>query len=163
MDESGAPVQQLGQAQQPQQQPQGNQLGGLTQPQGQPRQLMTKDQVMAALHHFGAIQKQFGPLLKSPMLGKSNMRPKIFDKAAALIGERVMSVPEVMTGIKDLPDDPVGQKKWIEKLVGTAAIAERKVISDYVSQPPDGTELNDHGWSPDTHRDHMQGLMARYK
>lgn len=162
MDESGAPIQALGN--QPQQQPQ-NQLAGMTQ-QGQPQQptKMSKDHVIAGLHHFSAVIKQMSPLLQSPILGKGNMRPKIFDASANLIGQGIATVPEIMNGIKDLPDDALGQKKWLEKIVGNAMMAEKKLIEDYVAQGPMADAAEEpHSWSTDNHREHMSGLMGRYK
>jgi hypothetical protein len=67
-----------------------------------------------------------------------------------------------MNGMKDLPDDPVGQKKWIEKTIANAQQAKQKIVSDYVSQGP-GPEPQGPAWSPDTHKDHMGGLLASYK
>ena len=164
-DESGAPIQQLGN--QPNQAPpeQQNQLGGIAQQQGQPQPQqpsISKDQVIAGLHHFSQVIKEMSPLLKSPVLGTGNMRPKIFDASANLIGSGVATVPEIMNGIKDLPDDPIGQKKWLEKIVTNAMMAEKKLISDYVSQQPNGTEGQPHSWSLDNHKDHMAGLMKNY-
>lgn len=166
MDESQSPtqpfIQQQPQPQQQMQQP--NQLGGMMQGQGQPQQKsnITKQQLIAGLHHLNAFQKQFSPLLKNPELGKSNVRPKIFDASAALIGQGIFSVPEVMNGIKDLPDDPLGQKKWIEKKLSDTMLAEKKMVSDYIGQGP-GQEPEGPEWSPDNHTEHMAGLMGNYK
>ena len=162
MDESGAPVQNLGQPQQPQQQ--GNPLSSIMGQQQQPQQppQISKNQVIAALHHFSAVQKQFMPLMKNPDLGKANIRPKIFDAAVALIGEGINTVPETMNGIKDLPSDPVGQKKWLEKLMMNTEMAQKKIISDYIGQGP-GQEPDGPAWSMDTHKDHMNSLMSSYK
>lgn len=159
MDESNSPVQALTQ-QQPQQ-PSQNQLAGMTQGQQQPKAPISKEQVIAGLHHFSAVQKEFQPLLTSPLLGKGNMRPKIFDAAASLIGEGIATVPEIMNGMKSLPDDPIGQKKWILQKVSDAKMAEQKIISDYVSQGP-GPEPQGQPWSQNNHKEHMNGLMARY-
>jgi hypothetical protein len=168
MDESQSPSQPFMQQQpQPQQQAQQpNQLGGMM--QGQPPQQqqqksnMTKQQLIAGLHHFNALTKQLSPILKNPDTGKTNVRPKIFDASAALIGQGIFSVPEVMNGIKDLPDDPLGQKKWIEKKLSDAMMAEKKLISDYIGQGP-GPEPQGPDWSEDTHKEHMAGLMGNYK
>ena len=132
MDESQSPTQPFLQQQpQPQQQmQQPNQLGGIMQGQPPQKTSITKQQLIAGLHHLNAFQKQFSPILKNPDLGKSNIRPKIFDASATLIGQGIFSVPEVMNGIKDLPDDPIGQKKWLEKIVTNAMLAEKKLISD---------------------------------
>ena len=149
-------------------QPAANQLNGIQQPgqpmqgQGQPQQQISKEQVIAGLHHLGAFVKVLSPLLSNPQLGKANMRPKIFDGLATLIGEQIFTVPEVMNGIKDLPDDPVGQKKWLEQKIAGSQQAEKKLVSDYISQGP-GPEPQGKPWSQDTHKDHMAGLMANYK
>lgn len=160
-DESGAPVQALGQQQQQPQQ-QSNALGGIMQGgQPQPPPQISKSQLVAGLHHFGQVIKQLSPLLKNAKLGTGNMRPKIFDASANLIGEGIATVPEIMNGIKDLPDDPIGQKKWIEKTVGNAMMAEQKLISDYVAQGPGELPQHDE-WTEDNHKNHMTGLLAGY-
>ena len=164
MDESQSPTQPFLQQQpQPQQQmQQPNPLGGIM--QGQPLQKtnITKQQLIAGLHHLNAFQKQFSPILKNPDLGKSNIRPKIFDASATLIGQGIFSVPEVMNGIKDLPDEPLGQKKWLEQKLAGTMMAEKKLISDYIAQGP-GQEPEGPEWSMDNHKDHMGGLMGNYK
>jgi hypothetical protein len=139
-----------------------NPLGGLVNVgQSTSKLAINKQQLIAGLHHLHAFQKQFSPLLKSPVLGKGNIRPKIFDAAATLIGEGIFSVPEVVNGIKDLPDDPVDQKKWLEmKLVG-ASQAEKKLISDYMAQGP-GPEETGPEWSADNHREHTGSLVGNY-
>src|ERR1035437_431805 len=170
MDESQSQSQPFMQQQpQPQQQvQQPNQLGGIMQGQqqqgqpGHPKPNITKQQVVAGLHHLSAFAKQFSPILKNPEIGKSTIRPKIFDASAALIGQGIFSVPEVMNGIKDLPDDPLGQKKWLEQKLSGVAMAEKKMVSDYIGQGP-GQEPEGPEWSPDNHTEHMTGLMANYK
>jgi hypothetical protein len=165
MDESQSQsqpfLQQQAQPQQQMQQP--NQLGGIMQGQQPPQKTnITKQQLIAGLHHLNAFQKQFSPILKNPELGKSNIRPKIFDASAALIGQGIFSVPDVMNGIKDLPDDPLGQKKWLEQKLSGTMMAEKKLVSDYIGQGP-GPEPQGPEWSPDNHTEHMGGLMSNYK
>ncbi len=80
MDESNAPSQPfLQQGAQAPQQPQQNSLGGIMQGPSPQQQNITKQQVIAGLHHLNAFQKEFAPLLNSPVLGKGNIRGKIFD------------------------------------------------------------------------------------
>ena len=160
MDESNSQLQQL--TQQPQPAQQGNPLQSIQQGPAQPQSKISKDQVIAGLHHFSAVLKQMTPLLSSPVLGKGNMRPKIFDAAATLIGEGIATVPEIMNGMKSLPDDPVGQKKWIEQKISEAKMAEQKIVHDYIAQGP-GEEPQGPGWSEDSHKEHMTGLMRNYK
>lgn len=163
MDESNAPSQPfLQQGAQAPQQPQQNSLGGIMQGPSPQQQNITKQQVIAGLHHLNAFQKEFAPLLNSPVLGKGNIRGKIFDASAALIGAGIFSVPEVMNGIKDLPDDPVDQKKWLVTKLANASMAEKKLVSDYIAQGP-GPESEGPEYSADTHKEHMTGLMGNYK
>ena len=165
MDESQSPVQPFMQSAtpQPQQQVNPNQLSSLMQgaPQQQPQARMSKAQLMAGLHHLEAFQKQFAPLLNSPDTGQKNIRPKIFDASAALIGEGIFTVPEVMNGIKDLPEEPLEQKKWLQQKLQGTMLAEKKLVHDFVAQGPGQDAGPD--WTPDNHKDHMTGLMSNYK
>ena len=161
-DQSQAPLQQITQGAAPPQQQQ-NPLGQLTQQGAAPQQPMNinKHQLMSGLHHLGSIQKALSPLLRNPVLGKNNIRPKLFDAMATLIGQGTMSVPEVINGMKDLPDDPLAQKKWLESKVAKTMQAEQKLVNDYIAQGP-GAEPEGE-WSMDNHKDHMAGLMGNYK
>lgn len=160
MDESQGPSQPfLQQGAQPPQEKQ-NPLGML-QRNAPPQVSMTKQQLIAGLHHLNAFKTEFAPLLNNPKTGKANIRPKIFDAAATLIGANIFTVPEVINGIKDLPDDPLDQKKWLETKLMNVQQAEQKLIQDYIAQGPGQEEGPD--WSMDSHKDHMTGLMGSYK
>ena len=155
-DSQGPSLTNLQNNQQPQQ---GNSLGSLV--QNAPQQAkISKPQLIAGLHHLSSFANAMQPVLRSPDLGKSNIRPKLFDALAHLIGSQIFTVPEVMNGIKDLPNDPIQQKKWLEQKMMQVAQAEQKIVSDYVAQGP-GAE-NPVEWTQDTHRDHMTGLMGNY-
>lgn len=159
-DESQGPQQPFLQGNQPQPQQQQNPLGGLTR-NAPPQVNMTKAQLIAGLHHLNSFKSEFAPLLQSPKLGKGNIRPAIFDKAATLIGSGIFTVPEVINGVKDLPDDPIDQKKWLETKLNNATLAEQKLVQDYIGQGPGGDQGPE--YTADTHRDHMTGLMGNYK
>lgn len=160
VDQGQGPQQPYIQANQPQPQDQQNNLGMLTR-NAPPQVNMTKQQLIAGLHHLQSFSREFAPLLKNPKLGKANIRPKIFDAAATLIGAGIFTVPEVINGIKDLPDDPVDQKKWLEVKLINAQQAEQKLIADYIAQGPGQDEGPD--WSMDNHKDHVTGLLGSYK
>jgi hypothetical protein len=161
-DQSQAPLQNITQGAAPPQQQQ-NQLGQLAQGAA-PQQPMniSKHQLISGLHHLGSIQKALSPLLRNPAIGLKNIRPKLFDAMATLIGQGTMSVPEVINGMKDLPDDPLAQKKWLESKVAMTMQAEQKLVNDYISQGP-GAEPEGPDWSMDNHKDHMAALMGNYK
>jgi hypothetical protein len=165
MDESQSPVQPFLQSATPQpQQQQPNQLGGLMQgaPAPQRPMQMSKAQLQAGLHHLEAFQKVLSPLMNSPDTGTKNIRPKIFDASATLIGQGIFTVPEVMNGIKDLPEEPLGQKKWLQQKLTEAMLAEKKLIHDYIAQGPQ-QQPDQSEWSQDSHKEHVSGLMANYK
>jgi hypothetical protein len=165
MDESQSQVQPFLQSATPQpQQQQSNQLGGLMQgaPAPQRPMQMSKAQLQAGLHHLEAFQKVLSPLMNSPDTGTKNIRPKIFDASATLIGQGIFTVPEVMNGIKDLPEEPLGQKKWLQQKLTEAMLAEKKLIHDYIAQGPQ-QQPDQSEWSQDSHKEHVSGLMENYK
>lgn len=159
IDQAEGPQQPFLNGNQPQPQDQPNQLSGLTQP-SQPANI-SKPQLVAGLHHLDAMQKSLMSVLKAPEAGKSNIRPRLFDAMAILIGNRTMTVPEVINGMKDLPSDPVDQKKWLETKLMQTKQAEQMLVSHYIAQGPG--EENPVEWTQDTHHDHMAGLMGNYK
>ncbi len=142
----------------------GNQLMALLQQakQQQQPQPLSYDQTMAAVHHLQAVEKVMKPLLTDPSIGKSNIRPKVFDACADLMGEQIMSLADVMNAIKTLPDDPVDQKKWVEKIVRTSAMGVQKVTDEFMQNENGLEEAKSSQWSPDTHGDHMKAVRQRY-
>ncbi|HEX5508915.1 MAG TPA: hypothetical protein VFX37_10470 [Pseudolabrys sp.] len=128
--------------------------------QQQPAPAPTHAQTVAAMHRFGSIKAALQPVLSDPNLGKSNIRPKLLDAASDLLGEKVLSLPEIMNAIKDLPDDPLQQKKFVEMMYGTATKAQIAVLNQHRNAnlpQEDGDE-----WTPDSHDQHFAGLMAHY-
>jgi hypothetical protein len=151
----------LAQPQAPQPQaPQG--VPGLVQPGAQQRPMPTHAQVVAGLHRFHEIELASGRLLKDPDVGRKNIRPKVLEMGADLIGRRVMSLPEFMTGIKDFPsaEDMLGQKKWLEKLFQSNVQGQVSLLQDHANAPPEGPDAAQ--WTPDSHSEHMAGLISKY-
>ena len=153
------------QSQMPQQMPQGQPQQG--QPQQQPQQPpapISKDQVVAGLHHFGAVQKQMQKILAMPTIGKTNARPAIADATAQLMIDKILSLPEAMNALKLVPNDPGEQKAWVMTAIQNAKMAEQKVVHDYIAQGPGPEPQSPQGpWSKDNHKDHMGAVMAHYQ
>ena len=161
IDQAQAPQQPFLNGNQPQpQDQQQNPLSGLTRA-APPQVQMTRAQLIAGLHHLGSFTKEFSPLLQSPKLGKGNIRPQIFERAAALMAAGIFTGPEIINGVKDLPDDPIDQKKWLQTKLANAQMAEQKLVQDYIAQGPSEDAGPD--YSADSHREHMTGLMGNYK
>lgn len=145
----------------PQQTPQQG-LAGLLQKAANQRPTPNHAQTVAALHRCHEIEKATSRLLKDPDVGHKNIRPKVLTMGADLIGEHVMSLPELMAGIKDFPgaDDALGQKKWLERLYQAQIQAQTAVLQDHANAPP---EDNESQWTPDTHGDHMSAVTNMYQ
>lgn len=140
--------------------PQG--VPGLVQQPPQARPAPTHAQTIAALHRFGEIEKASSKLLKDPDVGRKNIRPKVLEMGADLIGSRVLSLAEFMSGIGNFPsaDDMLGQKKWLEKLRDTNIQGQMSVLQDHANAPPEAADAAQ--WTPDSHAEHMGALINKY-
>lgn len=146
-------------------------IEGLVKGGGNPMQKRpqpTHAQVLAALHRFNAIRRVLKPILGDPDLGKKTVRPRLFDAAATLIGERMMTLPEVMNAMKDFPNDPQEQKIWLMRADQMQDMAEEKLVEDYRASAGELGEggweglTKDHGYSTDKHGDHLKSLLGHY-
>lgn len=138
--------------------------GGLQQVQQQPRPSL--EQTMAGIHYFDSLMREFKAIANDPGLGKMNMRSRVFDALANMMGDRVLTVPHAMEMVKKLPTDPQQQKVAIQSLMKNAMLAKEKIIDDFRAQGAiegDPTEVMAQSqWSPDSHMDHFQSLAAHY-
>lgn len=122
-------------------------------------------QTTAAVHRFSAIQSAMRMVMEDPDFGKSNIRPVLLDEASKLLGSKLLSLPEVMNSIKDLPDDPIQQKTFVQNIFNSAQQAEASVLDHHGAAiasgklPADGGESYD----PGNHERHMDGLLSQYK
>ena|ERR1700680_1179360 len=109
----------------------------LSQQQQQPPPPPTREQIIATIKHFQAVKKQFMPIAMNTGLGKENLRPKIFDATATLLGQGIFTLPQAINGTKDLPADPPGQKKWVLQHLQNIQQAELMILDHYSSGPPE--------------------------
>jgi hypothetical protein len=124
----------------------------------------THEQTVAAYHRFQETKRLMGRILQNPKTGHENIRPLVLDAGAILIGERVQSLAEFMSGISKFPpsDDPLGQKKWVERLFAVSSQAQRKILQDHrAANAPDYQQGVP--WSADNHNDNFAGLMTHYR
>lgn len=156
--------------------PQGVETPGIVQPQADAAGIMrpppapTHQEVVAALREFHEIQRQLGPLLKNPKIGKSDMKGDVYTVGAALLGSGFMTLPEVMTELKSFPKEPIDQRRWIEQHYNNAVMAQQKVLDDHAACTGSGcgdfaTEWGnraklDPGMA---HGDLMASIMGHYK
>lgn len=141
--------------------PQGNPLAALAaQQQAPPPPAPTRAQTIAAVHHFGQVKQAFSPIIDDPNLGQKNIRPKVMDAMSKLLGSKTLSLPDVMKAIKNLPEDPMEQKKFVDGIYQKNDQAQKMVLAQHAAAPDNGQPQED--WSSDSHANHMAGLMQNY-
>lgn len=155
---------------------QGVETPGIAGPQGgapgimRPPPAPSHQETVAALRHFHEIQRQLGPLLKNPKIGKSDMKGEVYTVGALLLGDGFMSLPEVMTALKSFPKEPIDQRKWIEQHYNNAVAAQQKVLDDHAAHVGPGSGDFATEWGAKTaldpdmaHGDLMSSIMGHYK
>jgi hypothetical protein len=125
----------------------------------------THAQTVAALRHFHAIQQQLDLLLKNPDLGKSSIKSAIIDGTTRLVAERILSAPEAVAQLSNVPDDPQAQRKWVQTTMMQTYQANEAVLAHRQSAVANGTappEPPGADYDPDNHGQHMQALGTHY-
>lgn len=149
---------------QPQRMPQQNPLAALAAQAPQPRAVPrpTPGQTAAALHHFGEIKAALRPIIEDPQFGKTNVRPKLLDAASKLLANKVLSLPQIMNAIKGLPEDPMDQVKFVEKIYGDSDMAQKIVLMQHADYQADPGAAPEDEYSLKTHGAFMDGLAKTY-
>lgn len=147
---------------QPNAQGNGLQQGGPPQQQQQQQapDAPNSAQTVAALRHFDAVKGELAVLLKNPDLGKANLKGAVIDGVSKLVGERILSAPQAVAQLSQVPEDPLAQRKWVTQQMQQVTQAERGIIAHhaigFAGQGPEPTP------SADDHMQTMAGLHANY-
>lgn len=143
--------------------PQGALSAGVQQaPQAPPQQMPapSHNQVVAALRHFGAIQKQLDIALKDPELGKTDVRSRMIDGMTTLVADRIIPPGQAVTQLATFPDRPFEQRLWVQKHLEQTVQAKNAVLSHHAAAFAGG------GPEPtpdaDGHMQDMASLHAQY-
>lgn len=142
--------------------PAGNPLAALAQqPQAAPQPpILNHAQTVAAVHHFGQIKQAMLPVMDDPNLGKTNIRPKLLDAMSKLLASKALSLPEIMKAVKSLPEDPMAQKGFVDKIYTDNDKAQKMVLQNHaMGQFGDGEP---EPWTQDGHGNHMAELAKQY-
>jgi hypothetical protein len=124
-------------------------------------------ETVAALRHFMAIVDRLKTLAKDPALGRSDCKSQIIDGMTSLVAERMMSAPQAVAQLGNVPADPAGQRKWVAQMLQQTITAQNNVLDHHVAAHPatfDWEHESQH--QPGSSDDHMQtmtGLAGRYK
>jgi hypothetical protein len=124
-------------------------------------------EVVAALRHFMAIIGRLKTLSKDPALGRSDCKMQIIDGMSSLVAERMMSAPQAVAQLGNVPSDPPGQRKWINQMLQQTISAQNNVLDHHVAAHPatlDWAQESQHQpGSVDDHMQTMEGLAGQYR
>lgn len=131
----------------------------MPQQQAMPRPAPTipPGEAMAGIHRFSSVRAAMASVLADPKLGRENIRPKLLDAGSKLLASKVLSLPELMNAIKDLPDDPVKQRQFVDNIFNSAGQAREVLMQQYQQH-----ESDDDGWSLDKQGDLLSSLLGKY-
>jgi len=126
----------------------------------------THAQTVAALRHFDAIKGELTEVLKDPACGRSDLKSKIIDGVTKLVADRIISAPQAVSQLANVPSDPLSQRKWLQTQLQQAMQAEQGIVEHHrntnLGSGDWATEAQKHNTNPDTHMQDMAGLAANY-
>lgn len=125
------------------------------------------EQTVAALRHFDAIKGELVALLQDPAAGRSDLKSKIIDGVTKLVSERMISAPQAVQQLAQVPSDPLAQRKWMQTMLAQTVQAENNVLDHYGHGNPSLGDVAGHfagrsGGNRDDHMEHMKALHANY-
>lgn len=120
-------------------------------------------QTVAALRHFGAIEKELASLLADPEIGKADMKSKAIDGVTNLVSTGILTPSSAVQQLGTFPEKPFDQKKWVEQHFAQTIQAGAAILDQhrkaFKGQPaPQGAQ----DYNPDNHQHVMAGLARNY-
>jgi hypothetical protein len=127
----------------------------------------THEQTVAALRHFDAIKGELTMLLKDPAAGRSDLKSKIIDGVTKLVSERMLTAPQAVQQLDQVPSDPLQQRKWMQTMLAQTVQAENGLLDHYGQGNPSLGDVAGHfagnaGGKRDDHMEHIKALHANY-
>ncbi len=123
----------------------------------------TQAQTLASLRHFSEINQAITPVLKSPELGKADLKSKIIDAVTKLVASRVVTPAAAVMQLAGVPDKPREQKAWATNLYMQNEKASALILDQhrraFAGKPDDPHDQ----YNPDNHIEHMGGVMEHYR
>jgi hypothetical protein len=135
------------------------------QPAAPPTLSPSHDQVVAGLYHFRSLEDQLKGLIANPKFGKANIRPEVLDSMVKLIAGQSMKPTEAVNTLSDFPEAPGLQVKWVATHLKGVQQAREMMLQhrQQAAMKEDPNVPVQSAWSPDTHGEHMAGLLSHYK
>ncbi len=94
------------------------------------------EQTAAALYHLNEFQRQWKKLLDIPDIGKKDIKGDVLEMMADVMGEGLVTLPQVMNELKQLPTDALGQRQWVEEHFKKAQQAAVAILTHHAQAFP---------------------------
>jgi len=125
-------------------------------------------QTVAAITHLGEFQRRFRALQAIPDIGKASIRGEVIDMMADVMGDGLVTLPQVMSQLKTFPSDPLAQKQWVDKHYQNTAQALQTILAQHAQAfPRTGLEpvppMTGKGGVAQNHATMMGALVDHYK
>jgi hypothetical protein len=125
-----------------------------------PQPSPSHEQTSAALYHLHEMAQHWQMLMTAPGLGRENIRPAVFTEVSKMYAAGLVTIPQIMNELKNLPKDPTQQKAWVMAHIQKAQQAQAKILNDYrMSHAGEETPPQPSGMA---HGDLMSGVMGHY-
>ncbi len=133
-------------------------------PQGQTGQTVSADQAAAILGHLHKVERRYSDLLKEPGAGRVNLRPKLNELAADLLGEGGVTLPQVMNALNTFPVEPDKQVAWLKKKLADTVKAQHVVLAEQqMHNPiPPGSDIMTEMAKMTSHPHHLRNAITHY-
>lgn len=105
-------------------------------PQQQQQPAPNHAQTVATVRHLGEFLKHWKTLAADPGLGTRNIKGAIYDMMADVMGEGLVTLPQVMGELKGVPAEPLQQKQWVETHLKNSIAAMGAVLGHHAQAHP---------------------------
>lgn len=127
----------------------------------------THQQVVGAMRHFDAIEKELSALLSDPDVGKADLKSKIIDGTTKLVANRILSPSQAVMQLGTVPERPFDQKQWLQTHLAQTVQAATMILAHHAvgaqQAEASGQPMDTSPPSPDGHIDAMAGLAQNYR
>jgi hypothetical protein len=141
--------------------------GGQPQGQGQPGlPAPNHEETVAALRHLWEFEREFKKVLATPDIGKADIKGQVLEMMADVMGEGLVTMPQVLNQLKSFPLEPLQQRQWVEQHLANVRQAGDAILAHHAAAFPwpgnEPTEANASRAVTD-HTATISGLAGRYK
>lgn len=117
-------------------------------------------QTVTALRHFGALESELTKLMKSPELGKDDLRSDVIDAMTRLVAKGIVPAAGAVKDLGTFPEKPFDQRTWVNQHFQNVVQAQTMILAHHAQGGPNVPADEP---TADSHQGTMNALQARYK